>query len=598
MTHDQTWNLSLLYAEDTDPQIDLDLAVLEKANQAFAVRWRKRTDYLTQPEVLLQALEEREQLSAHYGTSGKPGYYFDLRSSQDINNPNIRARLNKIEEVGKRNSNAIRFFGLNLGKIPNAQQKAFLEDSLLQKYHVDLAQLFERAKYSLTDPEERIFSLLSEPAYGRWTEMLSGFLAKEERVVLLENGVSATQTFNDLSSLIASQKKEVRDTAAVALNDILANNVDVAENELNAILETKKVSDELRGFERADQSRLVSDNIEAEVVDALVEAVAGQFDIAHRFYALKAKLLGLPRLAYHERGVEYGNLGGEFSYEKSLEVLGKTLSKLDPQFASVLQSFVTNGQIDVYPRLGKRGGAFCAFDRVDLPVYILLNHTNKLRDVTTLAHEVGHGINDELVRLNQPPVYVGTPLSTAEVASTFMEDFVLDELSDASNDDLHLAILMMKLNDDVSTVFRQIAAYRFEQELHPAYVSAGYLSKKEIGEMFQKHMSAYMGAAVEQSPGSENWWVGWHHFRRPFYVYSYASGLLISKSLQRAVKVDPRFITQVKTFLSAGLSDSPKNIFAKLQIDITDSKFWLTGLTEIDQHLAQAEMLAVRLGKI
>jgi oligoendopeptidase F len=189
-------------------------------------------------------------------------------------------------------------------------------------------------------------------------------------------------------------------------------------------------------------------------------------------------------------------------------------------------------------------------------------------------------------------------VSTAEVASTFMEDFVLQEIIRKADDEMRLAVMMMKLNDEVSTIFRQIACYRFEQELHERFRKTGYLSKEDIGQLFQKHMKSYMGNSVEQSPGSENWWVYWGHIRSFFYVYSYASGLLISKSLQNSVKKDPRFIGKVKEFLSAGLSDSPKNIFRGLGIDITDKKFWVRGLEEVETLLNETAHLATKLGKI
>jgi oligoendopeptidase F len=179
-----------------------------------------------------------------------------------------------------------------------------------------------------------------------------------------------------------------------------------------------------------------------------------------------------------------------------------------------------------------------------------------------------------------------------------MEDFVLDEIMHASDDALRLSIMMQKLNDDVSSIFRQVACYCFEQELHRAFRKKGYLSKEEIGKLFRRHMAAYMGNDVLQSEGSENWWVYWNHIRYFFYVYSYASGLLISKSLQNSVKQDPVFIHQVKEFLSAGLSDSPKNIFGRLGIDISDKRFWDKGLDEVENLLDETEQLAKKLGKI
>jgi len=235
---------------------------------------------------------------------------------------------------------------------------------------------------------------------------------------------------------------------------------------------------------------------------------------------------------------------------------------------------------------------------VTQPSYILLNHTGKLHDVLTIAHELGHGINNELIRKKQHALYFGTPTSTAEVASTFLEDFVLEEILIETNEVERLAIMMQKLNDDVSSIFRQVACYRFEQELHSEFKKQGYLSKEDIGKLFQKHMASYMGSSVEQSPGSENWWIYWNHIRYFFYVYSYASGLLISKSLQNSVKREPAFIDRVKEFLSAGLSDSPQNIFSRLGIDIADNQFWNQGLDEIEKLLNETIHLAKKLGKI
>jgi oligoendopeptidase F len=198
----------------------------------------------------------------------------------------------------------------------------------------------------------------------------------------------------------------------------------------------------------------------------------------------------------------------------------------------------------------------------------------------------------------QDALNFGSPLSTAEVASTFMEDFVLQELLREADDESRLAVMVNKLNDDISTIFRQVACYRFEQELHQEFRQKGYLSKEELGSLFRKHMASYMGDFVEQSPGAENWWIYWGHIRYFFYVYSYASGLLISKSLQKSVKEDPGFIGKVKDFLSAGQSESPQNIFKRLGIDITGNAFWNRGLDEVERLLQETEALARRLGKI
>jgi oligoendopeptidase F len=260
--------------------------------------------------------------------------------------------------------------------------------------------------------------------------------------------------------------------------------------------------------------------------------------------------------------------------------------------------FLSNNQIDVYPKLGKKGGAFCSYCLKTHPTYILLNYTEDLHDILTLAHELGHGINDELMKEKQNALNFGTPIFTAEVASTFMEDFVLEELLKKADDETKLSLMIMKLDEDISTILRQIACYKFELELHKEFKEKGYLSKEEIGKIFQKNMSDYMGPSIIQSPGSENWWVYWPHIRDFFYTYSYSSGLIISKALQAKVRNDTSFIEQVKEFLSTGLSKSPKDIFMKLGLDITKSDFWSLGLDEIERTLVEAEKLAKKLSKI
>ncbi|MCX6713859.1 MAG: M3 family metallopeptidase [Candidatus Vogelbacteria bacterium] len=263
----------------------------------------------------------------------------------------------------------------------------------------------------------------------------------------------------------------------------------------------------------------------------------------------------------------------------------------------MFDNFVKNGQIDVYPKQNRSDGAFCTHMSANEPTYILLNYTDQLNDVTTLAHEFGHGLNNELIKQSQPELYFDTPVSTAEVASTFVEDFVLEEISKRASEETKLSLMMAKLDDDVATIFRQVAAYRFEQALHKNFRAQGYLSKKEIGNLFLENMKAYTGGAMEYPAGTENWWIYWSHFRNFFYVYSYASGLLISKSLQALVRKDQKNTSRVEKFLSAGTSDSPTTIFAELGLDIKDKNFWQQGLNEIENLLNETEKLYNSLAK-
>ncbi len=592
------WDLSPLFSGDGDPRIEKEMQRVETESYRFIRKWKGRRDYLFEPRVLREALGEYERWSRTCGFDGDAGYYFWLRTEQDQNSPELKARFNKVEEFSRRIENDMKFFQLRIGKIPRRRQSEFLANRGLAPFRHFLERIFAEAKYLLSEPEERILNLKSSTSYSNWIKMTFGFLSREQRRVLIEGGGTGMRTLPEILSLLSSRERKVRDSAARTFNAILAGYTDVAEAEINSVLANKRTDDELRKVSRPDLSRHIEDDVESKVVDALVETVSGKFDIPARFYRLKARLMGVRRLRYHERNVPYGKIGAKYSFAASGDLILRVLRNLDVDFPAIFESFLAKGQIDVYPRKGKAGGAFCAHHLMSQPTYILLNHTDELSDVLTLAHELGHGINNELIRKRQNALNFGTPTSTAEVASTFMEDFVLQEIIGEADDESRLAIMMKKLDDDVSTIFRQIACYMFESELHAEFRKKGYLSKDEIGKMFGRHMAAYMGDAVEQSKGSENWWVYWNHIRYFFYVYSYAGGLLISKSLQNSVKADPRFIVKVKDFLSAGLSDSPRNIFLRLGIDIGDAVFWERGLTEVDHLLRETESLARGLGKI
>lgn len=594
----KTWDLSPLFLSDNDPQIIKDREIVEKANRRFINKWSKEEKYLTDAKVLKIALDEFEKLNFLYGTSGNEGYYFWLRSSQDQLDTNLKAKSAKVLDFSNKLGNDLQFFTLRLAKVDKKKQKELLNDKNLTPYKHFLEKIFKEADYILSEKEEKIINLKYDPAHSKWTEMVSTFISKEERIVVDESGKKEKKNLEGLLSLINSKKKKVRDAAALQLNDVFDKYKEVAEAEMNAIMANKKIDDELRGMKRPDFSRHLSDDIESEVVDALLHAVAKRNAIAQRFYKLKAKTLKVKQLAYHERNIEVSLEEKKFDFQESADFVHEVFKNLDTEFAQILERFLLNGQIDIYPKKGKRGGAFCVYWMPSQPTYVLLNHTDKLQDVLTLAHEMGHGINDELMKQKQNSLNFGTPVATAECASTFMEDFVLQEILKTADEEMKFGLTMTKLNSDISTIFRQVACYLFEQELHKTFREKGYVSYKEIGNIFQKHMSAYMGPAVEQSKGSENWWIYWLHIRTFFYVYSYASGLLISKSLQNAVKENPLFINKVKEFLSAGLSASPKDIFMNLGINIADAKFWDQGLDEVEKLLSDTEKLAKKLKKI
>ena len=586
-----SWDLSPLLNSD----LDLNLPALQEevagAYHQFITQWKGRTDYLEQPGILAEALIQYAELERNFGVSGTFGYYFSLRSAQDQDNALIKAQVGKLTEFSTKLSNELQFFELRLATILPVNQQVFLDLPAILPYQNWLKRLFSQAKYVLSEREERILNLKYPSSQGNWKKLTAALLSAEQRILPLADGSKETVPFAQISKLASDQNKAVRDAACQAFNEILAKHLKVAEAELNALLGDKKVTDELRGYQQADSARHIQDDISTDVVTAMITAVSSRFDISKRYYRLKADLLGVQSLAYHERSLEYGGATRQYSYTEALALVRRAFTKLDPQFVEILDRLVAHGQIDVYPHVGKQNGAFCSSNLISQPTYILLNHTDQLGDVLTLAHELGHAINNELMREQQNALTFSTSLATAEVASTFMEDFVIQELLIDADDQLQLSLQMLRLDRDISTIFRQVAIYRFEQELHTKFRANGYVSKEEIGQLFLTHMAAYMGDAVSLDAGSENWWTYIGHIRTYFYVYSYAFGELISKSLQAMVRANPHTIITVKKFLSAGTSTSPEETFTSLGIDISNPDFWQSGVDEITERLNQVEQL-------
>jgi oligoendopeptidase F len=593
------WDLTPLLDSDDDPRIEKILKTLESEYYEFINKWKARDDYLTDATVLREALDDLENLSANFGEGGKVGYYFWLRAQLDSENTEIKAMNAKLYDIEVKIDNDMLFFELNLAKISPAKQKLFLNSDELLPYKHYLEVIFRDAKYLLSEKEEKILSLMAKSASGDWVKMVSDFLSRAELAVLDSTGKKVKKTLSE-SLTLASQDKnvKVRATASAAIKKLLEGTADVAERELNAILYSKKTSDELRGLETPNLARLLSDDIEPDIVTAMAAVVTENFNLSRDYYEFKAKLLGMKQLEYYDKGLKYGAVDAEYTFEEAIALTEQVFSEIDPEFGEYVRTYAAEGHIDALPRKGKTGSIKCIACMKSLPVYILHNHTNKLGDVKTIAHEMGHALNDEYMFKAQNALNADTPLSTAEVASTFFEGFIQDKLLESLSGEARLSLLLESIDDEISTILRQTACYNFEGDLHKEYREKGFLSKEDLGKIFIKNMKSYMGPSVNQKQLGHVGWVYWSHIRRFFYVYSYSNGLLVSKALQKKYKDNPAFIEDFKRFLSAGASQSPKDIFLNMGIDISKKSFWREGLVDLSNKISQAKALAKELGKI
>ena len=575
------WNLKLLYKDLNDPQIERDIKASESIVKTFVKKWKGNKEYLKDQKILKKALGEYEYLFSKYGILIKPYYYTLLNKEIDLNNNEIKAVLNKLEHRIIKLENDLQFFEISLSKVPTGKQKEFINSPILKEYKHYLEMLFANAKYVLSNKEERVFNITSKSSFSNWVNMVEELLSKQNLTILDEDLKKKEVSYNEVSKYLSSTNKKVRDRTAQEFNKVNKKYIEIAEYEMNSVLESKQASDEYRGVKRPDLPRHISTDVDTEIVDTLVDVVTNNFDISKNFYKEKAKLLDQKSIGYHERNVPIGKIDKEFEFEEGLDIVQRVFNNIDTEFGDILTSFIKNKQIDAFPKANKSGGAYCISVNKNLPTYILLNYNKKVNDVLTIAHECGHGIHSELVK-EQNSLNTDYSLALAEVASTFFEDFALEEIINNTNDkDFIESLQHESMDQTISTIFRQVAFYNFEKELHGIFREKGYLSHEEISNIFVKHMRSYMGDAVDVDDSMRYGWIYVSHFRNFFYVYTYASGLLISKYLQNRVREDKEFVNKFKDFLKAGSSKSVKDIFLDMEIDISKREFWEDGVVNL-----------------
>jgi len=576
------WDLTLFYKNLQDSRIEKDQRDTDTAIATFARTYQKDKKYLKSARALAKALEDYEKLILLPGA--RANYYVAYRKVLNVEDKAAEAVAAKLEERGTKRSNQILFFPLELGKLSKTMQKKFLSSPVLVPYRYFLQQLFDNARFDLSEPEEKILSLKSDVSHGRWIAATENILNK--KTVSLE-GVDIP--LPEAEGLIATLPTEKRRALYQKVRSVYTSVGDSAESEINAIYTNKKIEDELRGFKTPYEATIRGYQNDTKSILTLVDTVANNAKISHRFYEVKRKLLNERTLTYADRAAHVGELQTKISFDEAVKIVREVFGELDPAYADIFDRLLNNGQTDVFPKQGKQGGAFCS-SGVGLPTLVLLNHIDNFESLKTLAHEMGHAVHAERAK-SQRPLYQGHPISTAETASTFFETAALKRIIEKLPEEERIVALHDSVQDNIATVFRQIACFRFEQDLHQAVRNEGYVPKERIADLMNIHMGAYLGPAISLTQDDGYFFVHWSHIRRFFYVYSYAYGQLISSALHRELEKDPRFISKVDGFLAAGESKSPKDLFKACGLDTTDAAMFKAGLSQIEKQVSELERL-------
>jgi oligoendopeptidase F len=335
-------------------------------------------------------------------------------------------------------------------------------------------------------------------------------------------------------------------------------------------------------------------------VQALVDAVVNRYDIPQRWYALKAQLLGVDRLADYDRMASIAESEDTFGWTHGRELVLDAYDSFSPELASVARRFFDESWIDAPVRPGKRPGAFCAYTVPSHHPYVLLNWTGRRRDVLTLAHELGHGLHAYLAR-GQGVFHQSTPLTLAETASVFGETVTFGRLLAETTDPAdRLALLAESLEGQIATVFRQTAMNRFEDHVHTERRERGELSVDRVNNLWAETQAEMLGDAVEITDGYRTWWSYIPHFiATPGYVYAYAYGQLLALSVYREYEErGAEFVPSYLELLGRGGSAPPEELGRIVGVDLADPGFWDGGLDIIDEQLAAAEEAARAAGRV
>lgn len=586
---DASWNLEPLLGDGTVDDLLDRAAVL--AEGVAGHRGRLAELSVDEWVALMQTTAELHEVL------NRAGSYASLHTATDTADPEKGALLARVQERGTALSTQLIFFDIEWAELDDALAEAVLTDERMAfcAHHLRSARRYR--PYLLTEAEERIDTEKSQTASQAWSrlfgELISAIdvqLPDQPGPVKLEQGLA----------LLSHPERAVRQAAAHAVTEGLQPGLRTRAFIFNTLLLDKSVEDRLRSYPTWLSSRNLSNEASDASVDALVAAVQARYDLPQRWYATKAAILGIDRLADYDRMASVGASEAEFGWTQAKDLVLDSYASFSPQLADAARRFFAESWIDAPVRPAKRPGAFCAYTVPSHHPYVLLNWTGKRRDVMTLAHELGHGLHAYLAR-PQGVFHMSTPLTLAETASVFGETVTFGRLLEDTTDPTErLALLAESIEGAIATVFRQTAMNRFEHAVHTHRREVGELSLDDFGRYWYETQTAMLGDAVEVTDDYRTWWSYIPHFiNTPGYVYAYAYGQLLALSVyKRYQEQGADFVPAYLQLLAAGGSLPPEQLARLVDCDLADPGFWDGGLAIIEQQLEAATAAARAAGRL
>lgn len=522
--------------------------------------------------------------------AGRAYTYAYLAWSTNTSSPTAGKLLQAVKEEYTALSTKLLFFELEWTELNDKMAADYLahpETGSWAAHYLELLRL--NKPHVLSEPEERIMvekGLSGRSAWNRYFDETMGAMR------FTFDGEKLTQ--QQILAKLHDRDRSVRKVAAAAFSKGLKENERTLTYVFNTLLADKATDDRLRGFTSWVQSRNLSNEVDGKDVEALISTVTGSYELVGMYYGLKKQLLGLDEMTEYDRYAPVGEADSFWSWEQARQLVTTSYADFSPEMGRIVERFFEENWIDAALGDAKRGGAFSHGAVPSAHPYILMNYTGKVRDVQTLAHELGHGVHQFLSR-EQGIFHADTPLTTAETASVFGEMLVFQKMLSAEADPKNrLAMLMGKIDDTMATVFRQVSMNRFEEQIHTLRRSQGELDTDQFCAAWMETQEAMFGGSVTLGENYRHWWSYIPHFlHTPGYVYAYAFGELLVLALYRRYQEDPEaFVPGYTELLAAGGSDWPHVLVGRLGIDLRDPAFWQSGVDAIADLIHEAKTLA------
>jgi oligoendopeptidase F len=579
------WNLADLYPAADAPEVGRDLGRLAEDCAAFAGRYQGKLAALSAPEMLacIEAYEAIERLA------GRLMSFAGLRYYQNTLDPARAKFMSDCQDRVTDATTALVFFSLEFNRIDDAAYAALFAAPALGRYKPVFDRMRAMKPHQLSDELERFLHDQSTVGASAWNKLFDETMAG----LGFEVGGEALNLESTLN-LLTDVERPRREAAARELARVFGANIKLFARVHNTLAKEKEIADRWRKMPTPMHGRHLANHVEPEVVEALRNAVVAAYPrLSHRYYALKARWMGLPKLQVWDRNaplpMEEQKMVG---WEAARDLVLDAYAGFDPRMADLARPFFTDGWIDAGVKPGKAPGAFAHPTVTDVHPYVMLNYLGKPRDVMTLAHELGHGVHQRLAAA-QGELLSSTPLTLAETASVFGEMLTFRRLLGQAATPAERKILLAgKVEDMINTVVRQIAFYDFEVKLHHAR-REGELTPEDLGALWMSVQGESLGPAFEFMEGYETFWAYIPHFvHSPFYVYAYAFGDGLVNALYAAYEEgDPGFQEKYFDMLKAGGAKHHRELLAPFGLDASDPAFWDKGLGMIAGFIDELEAM-------